>query len=127
MEEEDDVLVENPYFLSSMEINDALYYVFKISKDMEEEFNLIVNGKYSRLSEETKDLIVKLSGLKYYQERGKNLVVDTVLAAFLKLPSYKKFVISQLNKYGESSSDIDVLEDEEEWLRKFDQNEFMNV
>lgn len=57
--------ITSPFFKNELEINDREYLVFEIPEWWHEDYDMFLQGKYTKMSEEAKQKIRELCGLKY--------------------------------------------------------------
>jgi len=58
-------LVENPYFIDSVDIDNQVLYIFEFPEEYIREYNLFKQGKYSKYGKDAKDTIINFFGNIY--------------------------------------------------------------
>lgn len=90
-------MTSNPYFVDCYEIDDLIVLIYEIPTERKEDYNKIVNGKYSQVSAEGKSLITK-----HHYFDSSSSVIPMILNKSQKLKS------SWENKIGASLHDYEV-------------------
>lgn len=76
--------------------------VFSIPEKYLEDVKHIRKGEYSKLSDDAKDIILKLSSLKYQEKQGNFLITHPLIMAIADPEVYKEHLISLLYPAEES-------------------------
>ena len=69
-----------------------VFVIFSIPEEYLEDVEIFCNGKYSQMSQKTKQVIYKHSGLFYNKQIDNLIVTDTRLLALTKSPILKEWV-----------------------------------
>lgn len=83
---------ENPYYQNDYDIDNTTHVIFSLPEECKEDIALFCEGKYSKMSQKTKEKIYKGSGLLYNKQIDKLVVTDIRLLALTKSPILKEWI-----------------------------------
>lgn len=117
-EEITNYVYSDEYFHGTTIINEKFYQIYSIPEKFLPDIQIILNGRYSKLSDKAKDNIIKLSGLSYNRKDPKTgkFVTSTPILALSKSVELKKYQENRLGykiKYGRQGAPVELPLDSE--------------
>lgn len=103
-------LRENEYYIDDIDYGPYVLFIFNLPEDIIEEKHKFIEGKYSRLTDESKSTILKFSNYKYGSLTAKS--IENVLKKSVKLrESLSERIKHYIPEDAELSSVIDPVEE----------------
>lgn len=88
---------EQDYYQTDFTQGNKTHIIYSIPEEYLDDVKLFAAGKYSQMSQKTKEVIYKYSGL-WYNKRMENVVVtDKLLLALTKSPILRRWMINEFN------------------------------
>ena len=84
-------------FISVFIDSGRFFQIYSIPEKFKEDMKLITKGKYSKISQEAKETVMKLSGLPFNKMINGKRVTSAPLLALNKSPELKKYQEERLN------------------------------
>ena len=93
----DATIKHNPYFLDSFSTDKLDYYVFDIPSEYENDFNLILEGKYSKIDNDLKTIILKNTLTPSYYRHKPTRQTTKIYGILYKTDVFRHYLEKKLN------------------------------